>query len=162
MFRIGTAHALGHPCPWARARCTQMMAIGMWWLLGLVAGVAPSLLAQERYRPRWARRWWGISFGLAACLALPFGLVLVGVASDGAFEAIGEIGSFFVSEEFGWVTAIASAWLMESGAMAWAHRRAPRLQGPPLSEAVMELAREPDTLPQAVTLYRQETGVDLP
>src|SRR5262249_48731797 len=100
MFRIGPAD-VAHG-GWVHTR----VAIGMWCLLGLVAGLAPSLLAQERYRPWWARRWWWVSFGLAACLALPFGLVLIMFLSDGSFDAIGELGTFFVSEEFGWVTAI--------------------------------------------------------
>jgi hypothetical protein len=109
----------------------------------------------------WPRRWWWLAFALACCLIVPFGLVLVMFLSDGAYEAIREMGRFFVSEEFRWATGLGLGWLAGSGVMAWVHRRAPRLQGPPLSEQAMALARDPDKQLQAIHLYRQETGVGL-
>src|SRR5947209_155187 len=137
------------------------MSLWLWFGVGLVAGLAPTLVAKAHVRPWLARRWWWLAFGFAFCMIVPFGLVLIMFLSDGAYEAIREMGWFFLSDEFRWATGLGLGWLAGSGVMAWVHRRAPRLQGPPLSEQVMALARDPDQQLQAIQLYRQETGVGL-
>jgi hypothetical protein len=133
------------------------------WLslaVGLIAGAGPSLLTASPLRPWVARRWWWLSFGLAIVfLVVPFGLVLIMFLSEAAFDAIREMGDFLWGDDFGWVSRLTLGWLAGSGAMAWVHRHAPRLQGPPPSEEVKALARDPDQLYPAVQRYQQEAGV---
>jgi len=81
------------------------MALGWWLLIGVVVGAAPSLLAQPSGRPWLARQWWRLSFGLVfVVLILPFGIVLIMLLSDGAFDAIREGANLFWSDGFGWVS----------------------------------------------------------
>jgi hypothetical protein len=138
------------------------MSLWWWLLIGLVVGAGPSLFAQSSVRPWLARQWWRLSFGLVfVVLILPFGIVLIMLLSDGAFDAIREGANLFWSDGFGWVTALTLGGLTGSGIMAFAHRKAPRLQGPPMSERVIALAQEPDKHWQAIKLYEQEAGVDV-
>jgi hypothetical protein len=139
------------------------MSLWWWLLIGLVVGAAPALLAKpNNLRPWLARRWWWLVFGLVlVCLILPVGLVLIMFLSAAAFDAMAEMRNFFLGAEFGWLTGLVLGCLTGSGVMAWVHRKAPRLHGPPLSEQVMALAAEPDKHWQAIELYRRETGVCL-
>ena len=76
------------------------------------------------------------------------------------FAAIGEMGALLVSPGFGWLSALTLGWLAGSGVMAWIHRKAPRLQGPPLSPEVMELAGDLEKVHLAIERYVQETKAD--
>jgi hypothetical protein len=139
------------------------MSIWLWFVLGLIPGTAPSLLTEARFRPWWARRWWWLSFGLVFTLfILPFGIVLIMLLSASAFDAIEGMGKLLWHDELRPVTGLTLGWLTASGVMAWLHRHAPRLQGPPPSEQVMALARDAENQWKAIQLYRQETGMALP
>ena len=137
------------------------MSMWLWFCLGLGVGAVPSLMAETRVRPWWARRWWWISFGIVLFYALPFGIVLIMLLSEAAFDSIQEMGQLLWNSEIGVVTRIALGLLRGSGVMAWAHRKAPRLQGPSPSEQVMALALDPDQHWQAIPMYQQETGAGL-
>src|SRR6266542_4102879 len=113
------------------------MSIWLWLVGGLFFGLLPSVVTEVRFRPWWAWRWWWGSFGIAfVCVILPFGVVLIMFLSASAFDAVEEMWAFLWSDEFGWVTGLGLGWLVGSGLMAWVHRHAPRLQGPPMSEEV--------------------------
>jgi hypothetical protein len=138
------------------------MPFWLWLLSGLIAGVAPTLLARPPLRPLFARRWWWLLFAfVATCIIIPCGVVLLMFLSESAFDAIREMGQFFLSDDFGWFTALTLGCLTGSGAMAWSYRQAPCLQGPPPSERVTALADDPDKQWHAIQTYRQETGVGI-
>jgi hypothetical protein len=137
------------------------MSFWLWLLLGLGIGTAPSLVAQPQFRSWWARRWWQLAVALAVTfLLLPFGIVLILFLIDSAWEAMGEMWALWTGD-FRGLAGFALGWLAGSSTMAWRYRKAPRLQGPPLSEEVKDLARDPDRLVDAVRQYQQETGVGL-
>ncbi len=124
------------------------MSLWLWLALGICGGAFPSLAARAPFRAWLARQCWWVSFWIAFCVfILPFGIVLVMLVSAWDFEAIREMGLLFVSAEFGWISALTLGWLGGSAAMALIHRRAPRLQGPPLSPEVMELVHGPARQP---------------
>src|ERR1700730_5039175 len=135
------------------------MSFWLFFVIAMGIGVAPALVAQPRFRPWWARRWWQLAVGLILVgLVLPFGIVLILFIIDSAWEAIGELWVFW-SGDFRDVAAFALGWLTGASAMAWRHRHAPYLQGPPLSEEAKTLARDPDKHAEAVRRYRLESGV---
>jgi hypothetical protein len=93
-------------------------------------------------------------------LLLPFGIVLILFLIDSAWDAMGEMWALWTGD-FRGLAGFALGWLTGSSTLAWRYRKAPRLQGPPLSDEVKDLARDPDRLLDAVRQYRQETGAGL-
>ena len=90
------------------------------------------LVAEARNRPRLARLWWRLSFGIVfVCLILPVSIVLLMFLSDSAYDAIQEMGTFFFGPEYGWLIFLTLGWLTGSGVMAWIHRQVHRAQDPP-------------------------------
>lgn len=137
------------------------MSSWLYLIVGLVGGAGPAFLAAPPRRAWWARRWWQFSVGLAIVLfLLPVGIVLILFLISSAWDAIAELWQL-LSDEFLGPVMIALGWLVGSAALAWLHRRAPYLDGPPLSDRVKTLAREPEAHAQALEEYLAETGADL-
>jgi hypothetical protein len=137
------------------------MTFWLFFVIGFAIGAAPALVARARYQAWWARRWWQLAVGLIViALVLPFGIVLILFLIDSAWDAIGEMWVMW-SRDFRGLAGFALGWLAGSSALAWRHRHAPYLQGPPLSDEVKALAREPDRQADAVRAYRLDTGTDL-
>jgi hypothetical protein len=101
-------------------------------LLGIAGGAAPALMARPSLRSSIARQWWRLIFGvLIVCIVIPNGLVLLMFLSEGAYDAIDEMGTLLVDSDFGWIIALMLGSVVGSGVMALRLRQSPQLQDQP-------------------------------
>src|SRR5436190_23206275 len=101
------------------------MSFWLYLCVGLAIGAVPATLAAERFRPWWARRWWQLALALLITLfVLPFGLVLILLLIDSAWDAIADLWVLW-SGDFRGLAGMALGRLTGSGAQAWRPRHAP-------------------------------------